>query len=184
MPPLTHPQQGNLAELIPASCTQIPNYPHPGILFYDLTTLFTQPQVFGACIDRLATSFEGSFDYVAGLEARGFLLASALAYRAGVGLMTVRKAGKLPRATYRQDYQLEYGQASFEIHQDDLPAGSRVLLLDDVLATGGSLQAATCLLERAKLQVAGIGVLLELAGLGGRQLLEGYRLQALSSVPA
>lgn len=182
MPPLTHPQQGNLAELIPASCTQIPNYPHPGILFYDLTTLFANPQVFHASMEELVRRFEGQFDIVAGVEARGFLMASAIAYIAGTGVMTVRKAGKLPRDTYMKEYSLEYGQAAIEIHKDDIPAGSRVLIVDDLLATGGTLEAATHLMEMADLKVAGIGVLLEVEGLGGREILAGHRLEALSMV--
>lgn len=171
-----------LEEQIPAACAQIQDYPKEGILFYDVTTLFANPEVFRRAIDELAARFEGQFDIVAGVEARGFLMASALAYIAGTGVMTVRKAGKLPRDTYMKEYELEYGLAAIEIHKEDIPAGTRVLLVDDLLATGGTLEAATHLMKMADLEVAGIGVLLELDGLGGRELLAGNRVEALALV--
>ena len=166
-----------IQQIVPDACTTIENYPHEGILFYDVTTLFANAEVFKQCIDELARRFEGTYDVVAGVEARGFLLASALAYATGKGIMTVRKAGKLPRETFREEYSLEYGTAAV-----DFPTGTRVLLLDDILATGGTLVAAAKLVERAQLQVAGIGVLLELDGLGGRTALESYHVESLSAV--
>ena len=164
----------SMQELIPAACATIQDYPHQGILFYDVTTLFANAEVFKASIDEIARLFEGTYDVVAGVEARGFLMASALAYASGKGIMTVRKAGKLPRETYREEYELEYGTAAIEIHCHDFAPGTRVLLLDDILATGGTLVAATKLIERAKLKVAGIGTLLELKDLGGREALAQY----------
>ena len=171
-----------IEQRIPAACATIPDYPHEGILFYDVTTLFANAEVFKACIDELAARFEGEFDVVAGVEARGFLLASALAYATGKGIMTVRKAGKLPRETYREEYALEYGTAAIEIHCSDFAPGTRVLILDDILATGGTLEAAVKLVERANLKVAGAAALLELDGLGGRGVLDGYRVETLSLV--
>ncbi|MDO4252898.1 MAG: adenine phosphoribosyltransferase [Rothia sp. (in: high G+C Gram-positive bacteria)] len=171
-----------LAQLVPAACAQIQDFPRPGILFYDVTTLFAQPQVFKRCIDELADRFSGRFDIVAGVEARGFLIAAALAYRAGTGVMTVRKAGKLPRDTFSKEYELEYGSAAIEIHRDDIAAGTRVLLVDDLLATGGTLSAAVNLMGQAKLEVAGVGVFLELAGLGGREAIGLPRVEALATV--
>ena len=171
-----------IEQRIPAACATIQDYPHEGILFYDVTTLFANPEVFKACIDELAHRFEGEFDVVAGVEARGFLLASALAYATGKGIMTIRKAGKLPRETYREEYALEYGTAAVEIHCSDFAPGTRVLILDDILATGGTLEAAVKLVERAKLKVAGVAALLELDGLGGRDALAGYRVETLSLV--
>ena len=171
-----------IQQIVPDACTTIENYPHEGILFYDVTTLFANAKVFKQCIDELARRFEGTYDVVAGVEARGFLLASALAYATGKGIMTVRKAGKLPRETFREEYSLEYGTAAVEIHCNDFPTGTRVLLLDDILATGGTLVAAAKLVERAQLQVAGIGVLLELDGLGGRTALESYHVESRSAV--
>ena len=145
-----------MQQIVPDACTTIENYPHEGILFYDVTTLFANAKVFKQCIDELARRFEG--------------------------IMTVRKAGKLPRETFREEYSLEYGTAAVEIHCNDFPTGTRVLLLDDILATGGTLVAAAKLVERAQLQVAGIGVLLELDGLGGRTALESYHIESLSAV--
>ena len=174
----------SMQELIPAACATIQDYPHQGILFYDVTTLFANAEVFKASIDEIARLFEGTYDVVAGVEARGFLMASALAYASGKGIMTVRKAGKLPRETYREEYELEYGTAAIEIHCHDFAPGTRVLLLDDILATGGTLVAAAKLIERAKLKVAGIGTLLELKGLGGREALAQYRVETLSVVSA
>ena len=180
--PASEASRTPIEQLIPAACATIPNYPHEGILFYGVTTLFANAEVFKACIDELAARFEGQFDVAAGVEARGFLLASALAYATGTGIMTVRKAGKLPRETYREEYALEYGSAAIEIHCNDFAPGTRVLLLDDLLATGGTLVAAAKLVERANLKVAGVGALLELEGLGGREALDGYRLEMLSLV--
>ena len=127
--PASEASRTPIEQLIPAACATIPNYPHEGILFYDVTTLFANAEVFKACIDEPATRFEGQFDVVAGVEARGFLLASALAYATGTGIMTVRKAGKLPRETYREEYALEYDTAEIDIPCHAFTPGSRVLLL-------------------------------------------------------
>lgn len=171
-----------LEKQIPAACAQIQDFPHEGILFYDVTTLFANPEVFRRSIDELADRFEGTYDIVAGVEARGFLMAAALAYKTGKGVMTVRKAGKLPRDTFQQEYTLEYGTAAIEIHKEDFEPGTRVLILDDILATGGTVEAAVSLIGQANLEVAGIGFLLELDGLGGRARLEGQRVESLALV--
>ncbi|MFT4232272.1 MAG: adenine phosphoribosyltransferase [Leucobacter sp.] len=146
---------------------EIPDYPAAGILFRDITPLVADGQAFRATVEALIAPFAGSFDVVAGLEARGFLLASAAAYASGTGLMPVRKAGKLPRPAARVGYELEYGAAEVEAHAD-FPAGSRVLVIDDVLATGGTLVAAHELLRQLGYEVAGTAVLFEIDGLGGR----------------
>ncbi|OUM44436.1 adenine phosphoribosyltransferase [Arthrobacter sedimenti] len=169
-------------ETIDRLCAVVPDFPSPGILFRDLTPVFSDASAFRTVVDAVAAPFAGSFDAVAGVEARGFLLAAAVAYATGTGVVTVRKAGKLPRAVFRESYDLEYGQASLEIHQSDLPAGARVLVLDDVLATGGTLVAACALLERAGAKVAGCGVVLELGDLGGRASLAGRHVSALETV--
>ena len=160
-------------------CAVIPDYPEPGISFKDLTPVFADAQGLRRVVDALGAPFLGDFDAVAGMEARGFLLASAVAYATGTGLVTVRKGGKLPRAVFRRDYELEYGTASLEIHQDALRPGSRVLLVDDVLATGGTMNAAAELVEQAGGTVAGVAVVLELNGLGGRERLGGRQINAL-----
>lgn len=160
-------------------CATVPDYPKPGITFRDLTPVFADGDTLRAVVDALIEPFEGQFDAVAGVEARGFLLAAAAAYASGTGVITVRKAGKLPRAVYTESYDLEYGKAALELHQDDIPAGCRVLILDDVLATGGTLAAASRLFARAEVNVAGYGVVLELGELHGRAALAGHRVRSL-----
>ncbi|UWF77666.1 MULTISPECIES: adenine phosphoribosyltransferase [Microbacterium] len=158
-----HPELARAETLI----RSIPDHPEPGILFRDITPLLADAAALRATIDALIAPFAGGFDVVAGIEARGFLLAGAAAMAAGVGLVPIRKAGKLPRPAASVDYALEYGTATIEMH-DDLPAGSRVLLIDDVLATGGTLAAGRHLLERLGHTAAGVAVLFEIDGLGGR----------------
>ncbi|WP_442918829.1 adenine phosphoribosyltransferase [Leucobacter sp. USHLN153] len=147
---------------------EIPNYPSPGILFRDITPLLADPRAFPTTVDALIEPFHGTFDVVAGLEARGFLLASAASYASETGLMPIRKAGKLPRPAASVGYSLEYGTAEVEAH-DDFAPGTRVLLIDDVLATGGTLAAAHQLIEQLGYVAAGTSVLFEIDGLGGRE---------------
>ncbi len=147
----------------------IPDYPQPGILFRDIMPLLADAAALRATVEALIAPFAGQYDVVAGIEARGFLLAGAAAMVEGVGLIPIRKAGKLPRPAASVSYALEYGTAEIEAH-DDLPHGARVLLLDDVLATGGTIAAARELVERLGGSVAGTAILLELDGLGGRDI--------------
>lgn len=156
----------------------IPDYPQPGVLFRDIAPLLADAKALRAVIDALVAPFEGGFDVVAGIEARGFLLAGAAAMAYDVGLVPIRKAGKLPRPAAAVDYALEYGTATIEMH-DDIPAGSRVLLIDDVLATGGTLAAGRELVQRVGGVVAGITVLMELEALGGRAVLGDEGLHAV-----
>lgn len=148
----------------------IPDYPTPGILFRDITPLLADAEALNATTSALIEPFEGMFDVVAGVEARGFILAGAAAITAGTGFVPIRKAGKLPQPAAAVDYALEYGTATIEMH-DDLPAGTRVLLIDDVLATGGTLAAGRTIIEDLGYTVAGVSVLFEIAGLGGRELI-------------
>lgn len=147
----------------------VPDYPEPGVLFRDITPLLADAGALRAVIDALIEPFDGGFDVVAGVEARGFLLAGAAATVAGVGMVPVRKAGKLPRPAASVSYALEYGRATIEVH-DDLAPGTRVLLVDDVLATGGTLAAAHELFAELGVVVVGTAVLMELEALGGRAL--------------
>ncbi len=147
------------------------DFPEPDILFRDLTPVFADGPSFRAVIDDMIEPFIGQFDAIAGLEARGFLLAAAAAIDAGVGVLPIRKAGKLPGQVIAESYQLEYGTATFEVNPNSLPPDSKVLLMDDVLATGGTIGASIALVERAGWEVVGISVALEIAALGGRERL-------------
>jgi len=157
----------------------VPDFPEPGVLFRDLAPVFADGPAFRAIVDDLAGRFAGRFDAVAGVEARGFVLAAALAYASGTGVVVVRKGGKLPGVVLSESYALEYGTATLELEPDRIPAGSRVLIVDDVLATGGTLAASIRLIERAGYAVAGIGVVLELEALAGASKLDGHDMHAL-----
>ncbi|MGP3533470.1 adenine phosphoribosyltransferase [Microbacterium sp. RD1] len=159
----------------------IPDYPEAGVVFRDITPLLADAAALRACVDAMLAPFEGGFDVVAGIEARGFLLAGAAAVAAGVGLVPIRKAGKLPRPAARVSYALEYGTAEIEMH-DDIGRGTRVLLLDDVLATGGTIAAARDLVAQLGGSIVGTAVLLEIDALGGRALLGDAPLQTLFHV--
>lgn len=160
----------------------VPDFPEPGILFRDLTPVFANGPAFRAVVDGLIEPFVGLFDAVAGLEARGFLLAAAASIDAGVGVLPIRKAGKLPGVTLQETYELEYGTATFEVSPDALPKGSKVLIMDDVLATGGTIGASIELIERAGWEVVGIAVVLEIEALGGRARLNNRPIHSLVKV--
>ena len=163
----------------------VPDFPVPGILFRDVTPLFSDADAFATVTAALSEPFDGAFQAVAGIEARGFALAGGIAIEQGVGVLTVRKAGKLPGEVLSESYALEYGEATLELRPSQLPAGTRVLVVDDVLATGGTAEATVTLLERAGYEVVGIAVLLELDGLPGRdRLASSLPVHALSSAPA
>jgi adenine phosphoribosyltransferase len=174
----------DLTTLIASRIVDVPDFPKPGIVFKDISPLFADPAAFRAVIDAIVSVQDGpdGFDVVAGIEARGFMLAAAVAYAAGVGVVPVRKAGKLPRATHGVSYALEYGEATLEVHQDAFAAGRRVLVVDDVLATGGTAGATVELVERAGATVASVTMLLELSFLKGRDRLTGYPLHVLLTV--
>jgi adenine phosphoribosyltransferase len=173
----------DLATLVASHVVDVPDFPKPGILFKDLTPLFADGQAFREVVDGIVDHYgQDSFDAVAGIEARGFLLAAGIAYAAGVGAVPVRKAGKLPRETYTASYELEYGEAALEIHRDAFRAGQRVLVVDDVLATGGTAATSLDLVERAGGVVTGFTVVLELSFLPGRERLAPRDVHALLTV--
>ena len=145
----------------------IPDFPKPGILFQDISPLLANPAAFATVISAIS-DLGDDIDYVAALDARGFILGSAVSLHRHVGFIPIRKAGKLPHATFSRSYSLEYGEDKLEIHQDAMAAGSRVLLIDDVLATGGTLKAATLLIQDLGAVVASAAVLLEIPALAGR----------------
>ncbi|SCL54132.1 adenine phosphoribosyltransferase [Micromonospora chersina] len=172
-----------VARLVASRVLDVPDFPKPGVMFKDLMPLFADGAAFREVIDGIiAYHGRDSFDAVVGIEARGFVLAAAVAYATGVGVVPVRKAGKLPRATHSASYALEYGEATLEVHQDAFTAGHRVLVLDDVLATGGTAEATLDLVERAGGTVAGFTVLMELGFLKGRERLAPRPVHALLTV--
>jgi adenine phosphoribosyltransferase len=194
---VTNTAEQPLDELIGSLAVDVPDFPEPGVLFRDLTPVFADGPAFRRVVDGLAApslsdprvaavadggrhpAGDPGFDVVVGVEARGFLLAAAVAYDAGVGVVLVRKAGKLPRERMTADYALEYGTATLELHTDSLRAGQRVLIVDDVLATGGTLGAAIALVEQAGGVVTAVSVIIELAALGGRQRIAPHAVHAL-----
>jgi adenine phosphoribosyltransferase len=158
----------------------VPDFPEPGIVFKDITPVLADPIAYSTIIDLIVVHFgRGNVDKVVGIEARGFLLAAPVAYHFGAGIVPVRKKGKLPHETLEEEYALEYGTATLEIHQDAVTAGERVLIVDDVLATGGTARATASLVERVGGKVVGIACLIELDFLHGRERIEGYDLLTL-----
>mgnify|MGYP000498270145 FL=1 len=151
----------------------IVDFPHEGILFRDVTTLFADPRGFRMAIDQMLHPYAGiNIDKVVGLEARGFILGGAIAHQLGKGFVPIRKKGKLPGKTIEQAYTLEYGEAVMEVHDDALQPGEKVLLVDDLLATGGTAEAGIKLIERMGAQVVGCAFIIDLPDLGGRKKLE------------
>lgn len=150
----------------------IPDFPKPGIMFRDITTLLRDPQGLSYTIDSLAEKCSGmSVDYVVGMESRGFIFGAPLAYKMGIGFIPVRKPGKLPGAVHFAEYELEYGVDRLEMHKDAMTTGSRVLIVDDLIATGGTAAATANLLEQAGCELVGFAFIIELQALGGRQKL-------------
>jgi len=173
---------GTAARLVEQHTAIIEDFPKAGITFRDLTPVFADGDALRAVTDALVAPFAGRIDAVAGVEARGFLLAASSAYAMGLGVLVIRKPGKLPREVISESYDLEYGSTSLEVQPGDFPPGTRILLLDDVLATGGTLAAASRLIERAGWVVAGVSVVLELEELDGRANLEGRDIRSISVV--
>lgn len=158
----------------------IPDFPKAGILYRDITTLLQNPKGFGFVIDQFTELYQDeSIDYIAGIESRGFIFGTPLAHRLSVGFVPIRKPGKLPSATHSAEYDLEYGKDCLQIHQDAFPAGSRVLLVDDLLATGGTAAAATQLIGATGSTLVGVAFVIELTALAGRAKLPNISIQSL-----
>jgi adenine phosphoribosyltransferase len=170
-----------LPELISSRIRDVPDYPQPGVLFKDITPLLADGPAFAAVVTALAGPY-GHVDKVVGIEARGFILAAPVACRLGAGFVPVRKQGKLPAQTIAESYQLEYGTATVEVHADAFAPGDQVLVVDDVLATGGTAAATASLVRRSGAQVAAIAVMLELGFLDGRARLPGFEVRSLLTV--
>lgn len=162
--------------------TDIPDFPQKGIIFHDITSLLQSGEGFHRAIDGLIEKLDGvEFDAVAGLDARGFLFGAPVAYAKGRGFVPVRKKGKLPRETVSAEYDLEYGTATVEMHTDALKKGDKVVIIDDLMATGGTLEAAVRLCEQLGAEVVKILCVIELKGLNGRERLKGYDVRSLIS---
>lgn len=158
----------------------VPDFPKPGIVFKDLTPVFQDAETFRSLVDSMSSHYEGQeITKIVGIESRGFILGAAMAYRMGVGLSIVRKLGKLPWDTVKQSYSLEYGTDSLEIHKDAIAPGEKVLIIDDLLATGGTAEAVIKLVKELGGEVAGIGFGVELDFLGGRKKLEPFDVFSL-----
>lgn len=168
-----------IAELVASRLRDIKDFPEPGVVFKDFTPLLSDGAALQAVVREIAGRFRGRVDAVVGIEARGFIIGAAVAYELGVGFVPVRKAGKLPGETLHADYDLEYGNASIEVHADAFVAGQRVVVLDDVLATGGTAAATCDLLERAGAEVVAFDAVIEITFLGGRARLEGREVHAI-----
>ena len=168
----------DIEALVTERVRDIPDYPQPGVLFKDITPLLGDAEAFGDVVEAMAAIF-GPVDKVVGIEARGFILAAPVAYEIRAGFVPVRKKGKLPAATFAQEYDLEYGSNVLEVHQDAFAPGDRVLIVDDVLATGGTARATASLITRAGAEVVGIAVLMELSFLHGREAIGDLDLRSL-----
>ena len=155
----------------------VPDFPKPGILFYDVTTLLKDPQGFKLAIDSMTEPYHGlGITLVVGIESRGFILGAAVAERIGAGFIPIRKPGKLPAKALKETYDLEYGKDALEIHEDAVHAGQRILIVDDVLATGGTASAAAKMVRRLGGELHGLAFLIELLGLNGKSRLEGEQI--------
>lgn len=169
-----------MVEELKAKIRDIPNFPKDGILFKDITTLLSDASAYRKAIDKLADHYQGkTVDLVVGVEARGFIISAALAYKLGAGLVLIRKPGKLPYQTHRAEYTLEYGTDELEMHRDAIGPNQSVLIADDLLATGGTVAAASNLVTMLQGQIVGICFLVELTFLNGRQRLKGYDVFSL-----
>jgi len=163
-----------------AKIREVPDFPKPGILFYDITTLLREADAFREVIDRMAEAVKGErIDLVVGMESRGFIFAAPLADRLGAGFVPVRKLGKLPAETIEVEYDLEYGTATLEIHRDAISPGQRVLVVDDLLATGGTVLGTIELVRRLGGEIAGLSFMVELTSLGGRDKLGEFSIHTL-----
>ena len=172
----------DLPELMRSRVRDIPDYPNPGVMFKDITPLLADHVAFAGAVDAIVAHHgRGTIDKVVGIEARGFIVAAPVAYHFGAGFVPMRKKGKLPAPTFSEAYELEYGEAVLEVHQDAFETGERVLIVDDVLATGGTAASAASLVSRAGATVAGVSVLIELTFLGGRDRLKDQDVHALLS---
>ncbi|HEU4998533.1 MAG TPA: adenine phosphoribosyltransferase [Lapillicoccus sp.] len=171
---------GSIRELVLSRIRDIPDFPQAGVLFKDFTPLLADGPAFSAVVLDIAGRYAGQADVIVGIEARGFILGAAVAHELGLGFVPVRKSGKLPGPSLREEYTLEYGSAVLEVHEGALAPGQRAVIVDDVLATGGTVDATCRLVERAGATVTGIDIVLELTFLGGRERVGDRPLHAIA----
>lgn len=176
------PDAAALRSRVGALVRDVPGFPQPGVTFKDITPVLADPEAFIDAVAWLGAPFAGKVDRVAAIEARGFILGAPVAYALGTGLVPVRKLGKLPAETMAEAYALEYGEATLEMHLDAVNPGERVLVVDDVIATGGTVLATAAMLRRAGATVVAVAALLEISALAGRGRLEEFDLHVLLSV--
>jgi adenine phosphoribosyltransferase len=168
------------AQSLRAKIREVPDFPKPGILFYDITTLIREPAAFREAIDLMTEPFrDAGIEIVVGMESRGFIFSAPMALHLEAGFVPVRKLGKLPAETISVEYELEYGTNTLEIHRDSIAPGQRVLIVDDLLATGGTVLGTIDLVEQLKGEVVGLSFLVELAFLKGRDRLDGHRINSV-----
>jgi adenine phosphoribosyltransferase len=184
---VTDPAVEDAAAILRRLVVDVPDYPEPGVVFKDITPVLADPAAFVSVVEALAAAGRDAdgrsvVDHVVGMEARGFIIAAPVALALGAGFVPVRKAGKLPRETFSQSYALEYGEATLEVHRDALAAGDRVLLVDDVLATGGTVAATRKLVEACGAEPVGVAVLMDLSFLPGRESIGNLPLTSLMTV--
>ena len=165
---------------IKSKIREIPDWPEKGVNFKDITPLLQDKETFSFTIDKLCEPFEQNFpDIIVGIDARGFILSAAMAYKLNTGLAIIRKRGKLPHKTISQEYTLEYATNTIEMHEDAIKKGQKVLIVDDVLATGGTMEATAQMVEKLGGQIIGISFLIELDSLNGREKLKNYKIESL-----
>ena len=170
------------ADDLRAKIREVPDFPKPGILFYDITTLLKEPEAFREVVDRMTDQVASeAIDIVVGMESRGFIFSAPLAYKLNAGFVPVRKLGKLPAETIEVEYELEYGTATLEIHRDAIQPGQRVLIVDNLLATGGTVLGTIELVRRLGGEIAGLSFVVELSSLHGRDKLGDFKINALLS---
>lgn len=168
--------------LIESLITDVPDFPKPGVMFKDITPLLASPQGFKATVDAIAEAAPENIDVVVGMEARGFIFAAPVALQLGAGFVPVRKPGKLPRAVYEESFALEYGHETLTVHKDAIRPGARVMVVDDVLATGGTIGATAGLLRQLDVQLVHVAVVMELAFLDGRKALDEANIDSFSTI--
>jgi len=169
-------------QLVSSLITDVQDFPKPGVVFKDITPLLASPEGFEATVQGLVEQAPASIDVVVGMEARGFIFAAPVALRLHAGLVPVRKPGKLPRPVYEESFALEYGHETLAVHRDAIPAGARVMVVDDVLATGGTISATAGLLKQLGAELVHVGVVMELSALGGRARLESAGIDTCSAL--